>query len=480
MHSATFIVVVAATILAVNVIAFVRRANDPRRFRTYFADPDYHRPFPILLSTIGTIVGGGMFLAVGQIGFEAGVTGIVIGVAYVVGFSLLGVFAPTFRRVLESHKADTLIELLEACYSRRVAIQFSVVSAAMYFFLLAGQFVALHEFAVYAQALCAHTWMPWALVGLGAGSMLVYPVIGGLRKDISTDIVQVLLVVFGTLVLVRGFLADPLSGSMWGKLPTEHLSGMGSPDKGYGILFLVGVLIFVPGMFLVRNDLWQRIRASRDATRLKSTFIAAGVVSCLFYVVFTLIGMWAQATGTSQAKTATLDMMVRSVQDPVILGLVVGAFFAAILSSADTFINNASGFLARVCFPGAWERREQKEGDRTLIIWSRSFAIAVTIVGALLGWVAADIVDLLVGAFSLLLIYLPVVLGTFVPAWRNERSAFVSPAAGVAVFVALFFLWNAKMAFAPAVLISITLFAVIGASRPKAVREGPTAPPPES
>jgi Na+/proline symporter len=235
MNTWAFVVVVVATVVLTNAVAFLRRGKRASSFVTYFADPDYHGSFSILLSIVGTVVGGGMFLAVGQIGFEAGITGIIIGVAYVVGFSLVGVFAPTFRRVLERENCQTLVDLLEKMYSRRVAVQFSAVSAAMYFFLLAGQFVALYDFAKYSEALASHTWVPWMLVGLGAFSMLVYPVIGGLRKDISTDVFQVLLVSVAALALAKAFFSDPLATQIWSNLPPEHLSGTGNPSKGNAV-----------------------------------------------------------------------------------------------------------------------------------------------------------------------------------------------------------------------------------------------------
>lgn len=462
MNTWVFFAVVVATLCAVNVVAFLRRGHDRGRFHVYFADPNRHGSIAILASLVGTIVGGGMFLAVGQMGFEAGVVGFVMGAAYLVGFVLLGMFAVTFRRVLDEAKAKTLVDLIERKYSKRVAVQFSVVSAAMYFFLLGGQFVALYIFAKYAESLCAFAWVPWLLVGLGIVSLLAYPVIGGLRKDISTDLFQVLLVLGAAAAITAYMVADTTFRGMWNTLPRSHLSGTGGPGSEYGLLFLVGVLLFVPGLFLVRNDLWQRIRAAREPARLRQLFVWAGVASCLFYVLFTLVGMWAFAKGGATAKTATLDMVVRSAQGPVGLGLIIGAFFAAVMSSADTFINNASAFFARVCCPALWAKvieSDDQDADRKLVWWSRVFALGVTLVGALIAWISSDIVDLMVGAFSLLLMYLPVVLGTFVRTWRSERGAFYGPFVGVTLFLVLFFAWSPKLAFAPAVVVSIAIFA---------------------
>ena len=56
----------------------------------------------ILLSLTGTIVGGGMFFAVGQIGYEAGIIGYIIGVCYIIAFTLMGLEIPRIRKLFEN------------------------------------------------------------------------------------------------------------------------------------------------------------------------------------------------------------------------------------------------------------------------------------------------------------------------------------------------------------------------------------------
>lgn len=455
MHDWSFSAVVLATIVITNVFAFLRRGKAD--FRTYSADPNRHGGWAIGLSMIGTIVGGGMFLAVGQIGFEAGVIGYVFGAASLVGLIVVSAFVPRVRQAMTKEGADTLIDLLEKRFSGRVAVIFSFVSGCMYFFLLAGQFVALYMFGNFAASLTSHQWVPWALVGCGAVSMLVYPIIGGLRKDILTDMFQVGLIAVTVGVLVVFFAADPTAQDMWQKLPPKHLSGM-----GYGPVFLFGVLLFVPGLFLVRMDVWQRLRAGTDDRSVSRAMIGAGVGALVFYVVFTSLGMCAYASGVKSAGTATLVVVVKALSNPVLLGVVIGAFFAAVLSSADTFINNTSIFLTRLVRGGLWSTRDNASAEQgVLLLWSRGFAVVSLLAGAGLAWVARDFVNLLVGAFTLLLMFLPTLLATFVESWRDERAAFYSALVSFLSFIPLFFLWDPKRAFAPSVALSFLVYAVL-------------------
>ncbi|MCJ7422921.1 hypothetical protein MUP01_01455 [Candidatus Bathyarchaeota archaeon] len=453
MHDWAFAGIVLITLIVTNLVAFIRRGKVS--FDIYASDPGYHASWAIGFSMVGTIVGGGMFLAVGQMGYEAGLTGCAIGLATLMGLVLVAVFAPRFRAIMQENNCSTLIQLLEKRFSRRVAISYCLIGGAMYFFLLAGQFVALYVFAQYAEQLVAYKWLPWALTGLAGVSMLFYPVIGGLRKDISTDIFQVVLIVAGVAVLgyaVVGY-ADKAAVVL---LPAKLYSG-----TAYGVPFLIAVFIFGPGLFLVRMDVWQRIIAAKSSGGVSIAMVSAGLVSLCFYAFFTAIGMVGQATNVVSAKEATLAVIRGAIADPYVLGLIVGAFFACVLSSADTFINNVSVMLVRPLRGKAWRTQGERTSQTQLLVWSRAIAVLSVFGAGLIAFSASDFVDLIAGAFTLLLIFLPTMLGIMVEQWRSERAAFWSAWIGVAVFVPSFFAWNPKGAFVVSVIAAFLAFAAV-------------------
>jgi Na+/proline symporter len=350
---------------------------------------------------------------------------------------------------MDEANADSLLDLLGSLYGNRVTLQFCIVNLAMYVFLLAGQFVALFLFARYVQALTGGVWLPWTLVTFAIVSMFSYPVIGGLRKDIRTDVIQVSIVLLSCVIICWRIISRGVLGSMWPQLARSRALG-----TGYGAVFVLGAILFLTPSFLVRMDIWQRIRASRSATASKHAFWAAATISCLCYVFFTTIGMWAYVLRLPSARYSTLDLISQEFRNPVTLGIIFGAFFAAVLSSADTFINNTSLFLTRIAFPTLWSEKKQKSAGRSLLRWSRVFAIGFIMAALALGLIVPNIVDLLVGAFSLLLIYLPAIFGLFFRRWRSKTAAFWSSNLGLALFAILFFTWNPKIAFAPAVVVT--------------------------
>jgi len=280
--------------------------------------------------------------------------------------------------------------------------------------------------------------------------------VGGLRKDIRTDIIQVSIILLASIIILWHIFSKGVLGSMWNQLPSSHLSG-----TGYGIVFIIGAILFLTPSFFVRMDIWQRIRAANSENASKYAFWIAGIISCFFYIFFTTIGMWAYVLNLPIGKYSTFELINQQFQDPWVLGIIFGAFFAAVLSSADTFINNTSLFLTRMVFPKLWVKKREEATDRFLLHWSRIFAVSFIVVSLGLAYIMPNFVDLLVGAFSLLLIYLPTILGLFVENWRNKIAAFWSSNLGVILFVLLFFGWNPKMAFAPAVIVSIIAYSLI-------------------
>lgn len=451
MNQYIFIGIVVLTILINIILAFLRRKDIT--FSVYAADPNRHGWHVIAMTLTATIVGGGMFLVVGQIGYEAGTVGFIIGLVYLAGLAIVSSLTKKIRKMMDERKHETLIDMLGAIYNSRVVLQFCSVQLFMYTFLLAGQFVAMFYFAQFIGNAMGIIWIPWSLVALASISVFLYPIIGGLRKDIQTDIIQITLIIIASIIILIKLIGSGVLKSMWIQLPVSHIFGL-----GYGWTFIIGLILFLTPSFLVRIDIWQRIRTAKTERDSQFGFWAAGFLSLFFYFLFTAIGIWAYSMKLSDSEFVTLDLLYKEFNNPIMLGLIVGAFFAAVLSSTDTFINNVSLFITRLTFPKLWNERSGERKSKTLLFRSRMLAIIFTFVSIALGWLVANFVDLLIGAFSLILIYLPIILGLFVEKWQNSRAAFWSSNAGVLLFLFLFFLWNPKLAFAPAVIFSFVIF----------------------
>ena len=70
MNDLIFLGIVGGTLILVLVLAFIRKRTST--FTEYSSAPGEFSTFAIATSVTGTVVGGGMFIAVGQMGYEAG------------------------------------------------------------------------------------------------------------------------------------------------------------------------------------------------------------------------------------------------------------------------------------------------------------------------------------------------------------------------------------------------------------------------
>ena len=454
MNNYVFAGMVLLILIVINIVAFYFR--DKTSWDIYEADPDKHGFWAILLSLLGTIVGGGMFLATGQMGYEAGIVGYLWGIATFVGFFLVALVVPKLRKILEDTQRNSIVELVEFNFSKRVSRLFCFIGGLIYFFMLAGQLVALKDFCSFAVVLTGSKYLPWALVGAGVLCMFLYPIIGGLRKDITTDSIQVGIIIVAALIIFINLVDNGNVKNMWQTLPSKYLSG-----TGYGIIPSVGILIFMPGLFLVRTDILQRIKSGHSTIVVSSAMIIAGIGALLFYVLFTTLGMYALSVHSKSGNTASLDMIHLLVVGDYKVSFIIGAFFVAVMSSADTFINNISILLARMVTPHSGEFPVPDALKKKLLKRSRIIAFGAIILALVIAFVSNNFVDLLVGAFSLLLIFMPIIIGIISQRYVTEKGAYYSSLAGGLIFLTLFFTWDPKYAFVPAVLISIPMYIII-------------------
>lgn len=454
MDTTVFASLVAATILLNFAVAFVRNRNTS--FPSYSSDPNNHGALAITTSLVGTIVGGGMFLAVGTMGFEAGVLGYIVGLVYFLGMLIMGAYTTKIRRLMERSNVSTLLDLIGTLISNRSVRLFSLVSFILYLFLLSGQFIAIKIVATYLSAQFGGSTAPYWLAAFAVVVLFLYPVAGGLRKDIQTDLFQVLLIGVACFVIGLSFFSHPVQQLHWDLVPAKLLTG-----TAYGPIFLIGLVLFYTPSFLVRMDFWQRVIAAKTDTAAKTSFIVAGTLAFIFFMFFTTIGIWGNVTGIADAKFATMKVLEREVTGAYSYGIVIGAFFAAVLSSADTFINNVSLFMARFFHRDLWQAAMSKPNspEEKGILWrSRGYAVVAMFLSLILATLVPDLVDLLVAAFSLLLIFLPMILGVLFERWRSEAACFYSSLVGLTVFVVLFVGWNQKLAFAPAVVLALLMY----------------------
>lgn len=453
---AIWITIATTAMIIIANLVFAFRDRRPETVSSWSSDPKQHGWLLIGVSVSGSIVGGGMFLAVGQIGFEAGIIGVAIGFVYLVALAIIGIFAGRFRGALAAKSVTTLLDLYRAHYGDVAALIYAILNVTIYFFLLAAQFLGIF---VVADYLGAEMNVPFAgyasLVALVVISIATYPVIGGARRDIRTDLFQGIAVAGSALIIMVAILVS--SPSMFARdLEPYHLTGL-----AYGPSFLIGLLVFVGPALLVRFDLWQRLVAARTTRDARYGFFLAALISFMAFSIFAYVGASGYQASVKSAQSATLDVVRLIIDHPLFLGIVLGGLFSAVLSSADTFLNNATLNLhgiVRFC-------RRGKVGDAgSGLLNLRILAATVLALSIMTAYLVPNFVDLFVAAFSIVLVFLPPLVASLLNKWMSKSGAIFAPLVGFVVFIMAFFgLFqvvgiSTKTAFVPGVIAALVCY----------------------
>ena len=453
----TILFTTLVVLLTVLPIVFSLGSSAARTVSDFRAAPSSFSGLLVSVSVIGTIIGGAMFVAVGQIGFEAGVIGMILGVVYLISLSMFGIFCAPVAQLMNDHNVETLVDLVEVKTSKRVAAVFSATNGLMYVALLGSQYVVAYTFFDFLQNQGVPGFSLYLILFVALASLAAYAVWGGIKRDIKTDVLQVLIVAIATFAILYLMLSRMSLSDVVTQLPNDHLTGL-----GYGWIYLVSLVVFIGPMIFVRPDVWQRAVALKKKKYMFLVFFITGLIACLAFVIFTFLGMWARVNyPNADPASATLQAIwsVGNYSVSPLIGLIVGGLFAAILSSADTIVNNATIHFEKATSL-SFQGNSTYDEKRFLIL--RSITVLVMCAGLIFAVVAQDIVDLITASFSVLLIFLPMVVSFMGKNGSNERVAYYSAVVGLVFWFAAFFTGiSPKEAFAPAVIASWIVYAVL-------------------
>jgi SSS family solute:Na+ symporter len=296
------------------------------------------------LSIAATDVGGGFSIGLGGLGYAIGLSGSWLLFTGLVGAWLSAVFIiPRVKKVDREHGMLTYPDFLAYRYGRPVALLAALISGIGYLGFTGAQVLA-------GAKLMAGTVMPetvWgmdplhvALVVMGA-VIVLYTVLGGIKAVIYTDTVQ-------WIVLFGGLLLFALPAALWkiggfralrDALPKEHLSLM----QVEPIIFINWMITIIP-IWLIGMTLYQRMFACRDERTAKKAWYLAGLFE---YPAMAFIGVALGACGRALfadiEPEMAVPMLIKTVLPVGLTGIVVAAYFSAVMSTADSCLMAASG-----------------------------------------------------------------------------------------------------------------------------------------
>ncbi len=303
------------------------------------------------LSVVATDVGGGFSIGLGGLGFAIGLSGSWMLFTGLIGAWLAAVvLIPVVSNLSKKHQFYTFPQIFEHFYGKNVALVAGIISAIGYIGFTSSQLLAG---AKLASATFVEIDLMTALIIMGVIAV-VYTGIGGLKAVIYTDTIQWIILMAGLI-----FIGIPVSYHAIGGIKTirETVSHELLSFSNVSWQMLVNWAVTIIPIWFVGMTLYQRIYASKSKKQAqKAWFIAGlfewplmalmGVTLGLFSRIAFENGMFTQlgyAIGSSIDAEMGLPILLNTVLPAGIMGLMLSAYFSAILSTADSCLMAASG-----------------------------------------------------------------------------------------------------------------------------------------
>ncbi len=305
------------------------------------------------LSVVATDVGGGFSIGLGGLGFIMGLAG-----SWMLFTGLLGawlsavILIPKIHPLGKEKKLFTFPEIFRHFYNPRVAMAAGIISGIGYLGFTSSQILAG---AKLASATFVDLDMNTALIIMGVIAV-VYTVMGGIKAVIYTDTFQ-WIILMGGLVFIGipiGYTAIGGMAAIRETLGPEFLSFRNVPWQT-----VVNWIVTIIPIWFVGMTLYQRIYATRDVHLAKKAWYIAGIFEWPFMALMgVILGLFSRvayengmfeymgyAAGGGLDPEMGLPVLLRSILPVGLMGLMMSAYFSAIMSTADSCMMAASGNL---------------------------------------------------------------------------------------------------------------------------------------
>ncbi|SMO69665.1 sodium:solute symporter family protein [Gracilimonas mengyeensis] len=379
------------------------------------------------LSVVATDVGGGFSIGLGGLGFTMGLSG-----SWMLFTGLLGAWSaavlliPKVKNNPVFKNAYTFPQIFEHHYSGSVALVAAVISAIGYAGFTSSQILAG---AKLANGTFANLSLDNGILIMGIVAV-VYTVLGGIKAVIYTDTIQWTILMLGLV-----FVGIPISYSAVGGWDT--IQATVSPEMlsltNFSWQDVVYWLVTIFPIWYIGMTLYQRIYACRDEKTAKRAWYLAGLFEWpVMAFMGVALGLFARvaadqgmfdylgAASVSEIDPETgLPMLLRTVLPVGFMGVMLAAYFSAILSTADSCLMASSGnivtdFLSKL-----------NDMDHESASFLKTSQIVTFVIGALAILVAYSMDDVLT---LMLYSYAFMVSGLFVPVigalyWKRSTPA---------------------------------------------------------
>ncbi len=378
------------------------------------------------LSVVATDVGGGFSIGLGGLGFTMGLSGSWLLFTGLLGAWLSGVFL--IPRVYDLGRQKGFLsfpQFLQYKYNKSIAIIAGLISAIGYLGFTSSQILAG---AKLASSTFPDLSINNALFIMGTIAV-IYTVLGGLKAVIYTDTIQWIVLMAGLILVALPYAYTHIGGytAIKQTLQPEFLTLTNIKWQQ-----IVNWMFTIIPIWFIGMTLYQRIYASKSkATAQKAWFFAGLFEYPVMAFIGVILGMFARVAFENHMISGFdaidpemgLPVLLRTILPVGLLGIVLSAYFSAIMSTADScLIASSANILTDVI---------KKHNSPKSLILSQVLTLIIGIIALWIAYKMTSVLDLMLHSYSFMVsgMLIPVLMALFSKK-PNPTGALVSMIAG--------------------------------------------------
>lgn len=430
MHFWDYLIFSVYFLIVLGVGVYFYRKNSSRE--DYYVGGRNIKPSHVGMSIVATDVGGGFSIGLGGLGFLMGLSGSWLLFTGLVGAWLAAVFTiPRIKKIDAAHSMLTFPDFLRHRYNNRVATVAAVISGIGYLGFTAGQVLAGAKLAAGSVFADITIIDPLHLsLYVMAGIIIIYTVLGGLKAVIYTDTVQWIVLLSGLAIFGIPYALIRVGKDVGGiinipkQFPVKFLT-----LTNVSTVQLVNWAFTIIPIWFIAMTLYQRIYACKDVKDAKRAFFTAGLLEYpIMAFLGVILGMLARIRFPAAEAEMAMPMLLTAVLPVGITGVVIAAYFSAIMSTADSCLIASSGnWVNDIIERYVWKGVSQKQSVKI----SQVVTLIIGLLAILIAGSFTSVLDIILEAYAFM------VAGLFIPTlgayfWKrsNATAALVSMLCG--------------------------------------------------
>jgi solute:Na+ symporter, SSS family len=406
---------------------FLRKNRDAD---DYFVGGRKMGSFHVGLSVVATDVGGGFSIGLGGLGFIMGLAGSWMLFTGLIGAWLSAVILiPRVHPIAKELRLFTFPQIFGHFYNPRVAMMAGIISGIGYLGFTSSQILAG---AKLASATFVNLDMSTALIVMGVIAIM-YTVMGGIKAVIYTDTFQ-WIILMGGLV----FIGIPIGYSSIGGIDAirESLGPEFLSFSNVAWQTIINWMVTIIPIWFVGMTLYQRIYSTRGVREARRAWFIAGIfewpVMAMMGVVLGLFSRVAFENGMFEYlgyfadgnldPEMGLPLLLRTILPVGLMGLMMSAYFSAIMSTADSCMMAASGNLLTDILSKIFRL---DGSQKKMLRISQFLTLVVGVLALLLASTMENVLELMLYSYAFMVSGLLVpVIGAFYLKRRSPAAAF--------------------------------------------------------